>query len=179
LYEMIKFLNLKHKSKDLYNSLFVSIWTDTSGLVERNPTKQTFKAIEWLEKNGLKRKEIVKKINLSKKEKKIIKNYILNAKIKNNFAYKINDKILINYLYRPSTELFFKTYDAQIYLFASLNKKNKYRIGLRSKKYNVSNIAKKFGGGGHITSAGIEVNTKKDVKNIILYILGRNINENA
>ncbi|MGL4951444.1 MAG: DHH family phosphoesterase [Mycoplasma sp.] len=48
--------------------------------------------------------------------------------------------------------------------------KNKYKISIRSHKYDVREIAIKFGGGGHTLASAFYISKKEEIENIIKYI---------
>ena len=159
-------MNLKFNFKTL-EALFVSIWTYTSGLVERLPSKKTNQVISFCEKNGVEREKIIKKLRFSSQEQQKINTLVANAFSSQTLTYKLNKVFVPNDIYRSATELFFQKYDSQYYLFAVLQKDASIRVGFRSKEKDVSQIAKKFGGGGHKTSAGTVVKTWQEVTKMI------------
>ena len=165
IYIFMKQLGLKF-NKRVLEAIYVAIWTDTSGLVERHPTNYTRNAINWMENNGIKREDIIKSLELPSKDKDFIEELVSNYSINGLVAYKINDLQVSNYIYRPATELFFKTLDSEFYVFAT-KLKSCYRVGLRSKNKDVSATAKKFGGGGHKTSSGCIARDKETIFKII------------
>ena len=165
IYMFIKQLGLKFNKASL-EGVHVAIWTDTSGLVERHPTINTKEAIDWIESNGINRKDIIESLDLPKEDKKLINELVSDYSINGPVAYKINDIEVSNYIYRPSTELFFKSIDSEFYVFASKSG-DCYRVGLRSKNKDVSLTAKKFHGGGHKTSSGCIAKDKETIMKII------------
>ncbi|NQZ65857.1 MAG: DHH family phosphoesterase [Mycoplasmatales bacterium] len=169
IWDMIIKLELKY-NEIVKEALWVSIWTDTSGLSERNPSKETFKAMEWVESDGINRKNMLGKIDLSPIQKKEILNLVKNPKKDGNVLYVINDFFVSNDLYRPATELFYKKYESEIYIFVCKLNEKLYRVGFRSKEYDVSKVASYFGGGGHLTSSGTIINNLEKLPKIIEYI---------
>ncbi len=169
VWDMIMQLNLRF-NKVVQKALWVSIWTDTSGLSERNPTSKTIEALEWTEKNNASREEMINKIDLSKDDKEIIQELVQDINKNGKVIYVINDKIVSNDLYRPATELFYKKYDSEVYVFVSKIDRENYRVGFRSKEYDVSKVASFFGGGGHLTSSGTIINNLKILDEIINHI---------
>ena len=171
IYEMIKELDLNF-DYNIAKNIFVSIWTDTSGLVERNPTKLTHEAIEWTYENGVDKNTMIINMELNDEDSNKVMELISDSKIENNIVYKVNDEIVSNDVYRPATEKFFKKFNKEVYIFSTKINNNQYRVGLRSKKYDVSKVAEKFGGGGHVTSSGTIADNKDIVFKIIEYIKG-------
>ena len=161
LVSLIRELNLKYNLKIL-NSLFVAIWTDTSGLVERNANnKKTQETVNWLLEKGVNSNRIIKKlkhkIKTQNKIRKIATNY--EYKLDNKLALNINDFVVSNDLYRDIVDLFNKESKSSIAIFVSKMENGDYRVGYRSKKYDVSKIAKKFNGGGHKSSSGSTISS--------------------
>ena len=52
-----------------------------------------------------------------------------------------------------------------------------YRCEFRSRNYDVSNIARKFNGGGHVNAAGARAKTRTEIQAIINYIKTLNLSE--
>ena len=166
IYEMIKLLKLK-TNDIICQALFVAIWTDTSGMTERNPSHQTFEAIDWLIENNVDKKKILEYLELSKEDKAKVEKFISNYNLENDIAFKFNDEIIVNDLYRPATEEFVKKIRAKVYVFGAKDELGQIRVGLRSKEIDVSKIAEKFNGGGHISSAGLKVSNESDFNDVI------------
>ena len=158
-------LNLKF-NKIILEAVYVAIWTDTAGLIERHPTDATMEAIEWMENNGIKREEIVKSLELPKEDMDLIKELVSKHSTNGLVAYKINELEVSNYIYRPATEVFFKLVDSEYYIFA-VKFKGRYRVGLRSKNKDVSATAEKYNGGGHKTSSGCIAKDKETIMKIV------------
>lgn len=171
IFEMIRDLELKF-NKTVLQALFVSIWTDTSGLVERKPTKQTFAAVDWLIENGINKEEEIKKMDISEEDKKTIRDILDTAKVENNIALIINEKPIHNDIYRTATEKFFKENEAEVYVFATRTELPGFRVGLRSKGYDVSKVAEQFNGGGHVTSSGAKAEDEETINKMIEIIKG-------
>lgn len=169
IFEMIEVLGLE-TNKKIAVAIFVAIWTDTSGLIERNPDEQTFDAIKWTYAKGVIKNKILKKMKLNEKDQAKVNELISGATIKGKLVYKINDEIVSNDVYRPATEEFVKRYEQEVYIFATKINTDTYRIGLRSKEYDVSRIAEKFNGGGHNTSSGAKVKSMEEIKQLIKLI---------
>ncbi|MCK5806949.1 MAG: DHH family phosphoesterase [Mycoplasmataceae bacterium] len=166
IYMFIKQLDLKF-NKAALEAIYTAIWTDTSGLVERHPTKNTRSAIKWLEDNGINREEIIESLQLPQEDRDLIDVLTDDYSTNGAVVYKINDTEVSNYIYRPATEQFFKSIDSEFYVFAAKTN-GYYRVGLRSKNKDVSKIAEKFGGGGHKTSSGCIARDKETVVKIII-----------
>ena len=145
-------------------AIFVAIWTDTEGMKERNPTKETWKALERLTIN---KEDIIKKMELSD-EKLSIFNNKLNEVIKNGKVSSIyvKETEISEDDYRPLSGYINNKIKNYLFIFA-LERKNDIRIGLRSSEIDVSVIANKYGGGGHKTSAGFIINNIKDFDMIL------------
>ena len=166
IYEMIKVLDLKYDFK-VVEGIFVAIWTDTSGLTERNPNEQTYEAIKWAEEAGLSREQYISKMDLSDKDKKLVDKLVENYTLEDGVAYKINQEVVTNSIYRPATEKFRNSIDAEIYIFAAKDEFGNYRVGLRSKALDVSKIAERHNGGGHVVSSGAKVKQESEIFEII------------
>ena len=60
--------------------------------------------------------------------------------------------------------------DTEVWI-AFMKQENYFRCSIRSKKsFNVSQVAKHFGGGGHFNSAGFVIKEIREVNNAINYI---------
>lgn len=170
VYDFIKELNLKF-NKEALEAIFVAIWTDTSGLQERDPSEHTFEAIKFLEENGVDRNKIIENLDFSDEDKKSVEPFIEGAKFDGKLAYKINDEIMDMDIYRYATEQFVQRNDAEVYIFAVKKEEDMIRVGFRSKQIDVSAIATHFGGGGHKLSAGCYAHKISELDEIIRYTL--------
>ena len=169
LYEMAKELNLKI-SKEVARGLFYAIWTDTEGMTQRNISSLTLKAIYELGKNGIK-KECLQKLALPKSaidKYKQIKSKLLSN---NYITWVVSNDILPEEYYRQIIAKLSNESKTEIFVSILRNDKNQIRGSLRSKgNIDVSVFAKKFGGGGHYSSAGFQVHDLNKAQEYIDYL---------
>lgn len=184
IFNLLDSLNYNFSTSN-YENIYAGIITDTNNFTTPNLTETTF----------LVASKIIKKINYIKIYDNFFSNYSLNSAKLLSFALKNvislkNNKILISYLNKKH---FKKSKTNQNNITGIVNKistisgnlltclifiKDKnYYVSLRAKNgYNVANIAKKFGGGGHVGAAGFLSNLPirkiiKIIKNEFLNIL--------
>ena len=167
LYEMAKELNLKI-SKKTAEAMWIAIWTDTEGMTQRSPDAKTFEAINNLVSNH---EILIKKMKLSNLEKQHIAKLKSQLKIINNVCYLLTEDIVPNDYIRQMTGEFSNQKGFEVYIGVTKVKENEYRGEIRSKgNIDVSIFAKKFGGGGHHSSAGFKVQNLTKAKEYIDYI---------
>ena len=153
IWKMINLLNLKVNQK-VYDSIFVSVWTDTEGLTQRNISKVTFDVIDSIKIDKL---NLLKKMELSKNELIHIKTLEGKMIIKDNIASLVTNDYVSNDYLRQMTGMLSNKKGFEVYIGITKAKDNTFRGELRSKgKVDVSKIAESFGGGGHFSSSGFK-----------------------
>ena len=167
IYNMAEKMKLK-TNLEFYEAIFVAIWTDTSGLNERIVDSSTEKIINEILNKLSSKNSIINKMSFNLKDENKMQEYIKNGKKSGAVTFKIYEKQISNSLYRPTIAKFVQKYKTQFYIYASWDKKRKsYRVTLRSQKKDVSELAKKMGGGGHKTSSGFYAKNKEQIKIVI------------
>lgn len=151
--------------------IFIAIWTDTSGLTERALTQSTKQIIDDCPEKD----KIIEMLDVSRQHEELFtkaKNGVVEA---HSGAYLIIEQKIANDLYRPLITFLWQELNKSryySYLIVAVQTEYEYRIGFRSKNnLDVSKIAKKFGGGGHKTSAGVRTKEKSLIKDSIEYAL--------
>ena len=80
------------------------------------------------------------------------------------------DDIIPNDIAKPLVSKLGELVDTEVWI-AFMKQENYFRCSIRSKKsFNVSQVAKHFGGGGHFNSAGFIIKEPREVDNVINYI---------
>lgn len=119
------------------------------------------------------KEEIIDILDVSKHHSDLFtkaKNSIVET---NSGAHVVIEEKIPNDLYRPLITFLWQEINRSryySYLIVAVETEFEYRIGFRSKNnLDVSKIAKKFGGGGHKTSAGVRVKDKSLIRDSIEY----------
>ncbi|MCV3743366.1 DHHA1 domain-containing protein [Ureaplasma sp. ES3154-GEN] len=160
-------LNLKTNQRCL-EGLATAILTDTEFLRERNISSQTFLALSWLIERGLDYLGLIKKLALTNEENKLVFSYLNQKQRQDNIDFLVVDTVVHNDIVRPLTAKFAEIASSEVCFMLLKKLDGKYRGEIRSKtSYDVSRVAKVFGGGGHFNSAGFIIEKPDQVKNII------------
>ena len=167
LYEMVQALNLKISKKSA-EAMWIAIWTDTEGMTQRNINKITSEAINKLVPDP---SNLISQMVLLPSERNHINDLKNKLIIKNNVCSLITDDIVPNDYIRQMTGEFSNQKGFEIYIGITKVKENLYRGEIRSKgNIDVSVFAKKFGGGGHYSSAGFQVHDFNKAQEYIDYL---------
>lgn len=179
LFEIAKDMNWKI-SKDCAICLYTAILTDTGSFRFANTTPKTMQCAGELIAYGIDNSDIYQKCYESNsKDMVLFQSYsISKAKFLNN------NKIAYTVVYKKDLEKFnyngedftdglteklraIKTTEIA-FVIKELNH-NMSKVSMRSKNYNIAQICKVFGGGGHKLAAGavIKTNVKNAVKQIL------------
>lgn len=161
IYKIIEELNWKI-NKNIQQGIFISIWTDTEGLTQRNVTDRTLKIMDTLE---YLKEETLKSIALNLKEYESVDYFFKKIEGDSTLSHLITEEEITNDIIRQVVGNNSNNTNSEV--FAQISKSGDiYRGELRSKgRINVSIIAKELGGGGHITSSGFKLKTlnKKEI----------------
>ncbi|ENY69620.1 Phosphoesterase DHH family protein [Mycoplasmopsis bovigenitalium 51080] len=167
LAEMVIELNLKVNQLAL-QAMTVAILTDTNNFTERNISSKTFDIMSWIMSKGVDYKKAINSIKLNNEEKQIIHNTISTIKTEGIVSYIISEKIISNDIVRPLVNQFLNISNSEVNLAVLKDKKGLYRCSIRStSSFDVNEIAKIFGGGGHHNSSGFILNSIEEVKNVL------------
>lgn len=177
LYEFMKENNIEI-NEDIAVNLYIGLITDTAGFSNRNTNKDTFKVSSELLSYGIDHNKVYKNhinpdytMDYLMVKKEVIENLkIINGNIA--FSYLCND-IISKYSYETPKEfvnLGKNISGVEVSILIIEEEKDIYRVSIRSKNYlDVSEIAKKFGGGGHKYASGIRfTGNYEDIKEKIL-----------
>lgn len=150
---LVLHLNLKLNKKAL-DGIATAIITDTEFFKERNISSETFQCMAYLMDKGLNIGELYKSMALNSDESKQILNGISGMQTINNLSYKIIESMVSNDIVRPLVAKFMELCPTEIGV-VFCNTPQGYRVEFRSKSiFDVSEVAKRFGGGGHYNSSG-------------------------
>lgn len=154
-------------TKEIATFIYVGILTDTGGFRYDNTSQKVLEKAAKLLNYGVSHSELCQKCFMTKEKKALLltANAILNAK------FLLSDKIA----YIPITLNDMKKYNAknehtdrivetlrqietcEVALLFKENLNQTTKVSLRSKTFDVSNFAAKFGGGGHKFAAGLTI----------------------
>lgn len=153
-------------TKDIASALFVAIADDTGGFMYSNTTSKTHNIVSKLYEHIENGDEILRNLFATYEKEEIS----LLKCVLNNMSYHFDSKVCISYVTQKDLELThadISQSDAWISLLRETKgvevgvmfkevSKNVTRVSLRSNSYvDVSSIAKKFGGGGHVRASGV------------------------
>lgn len=167
---LLKHYNLKINST-VANSLYFGILTDTIRFLTSNVNSQTYSIMAYLndtvkiDKQMVHNQLYLRNWKDSKFDSKISK----KIKFSNGFAWLMFDRRFVkkygcNYL---KTKLYLMSNIKEIKVYALLyfdEVSGFYRCSLRSREYNVNQIATQFSGGGHIYASGCKIDNKNEFK---------------
>lgn len=187
IYEIIKRLNLP-MDKEIASLLYTGLITDTGRFLYSNVGRETFYTAAELFDYGADYEFIYKNLYQNKEIEKLkFENYILN-KVEFEKPYAlvgVSQKMCDDYGMQmgDSESIVNMLRDLKGIEVACLIKEygeKEYKISLRSKQWlDVSEIARKNGGGGHIRAAGFSIfqESMEDAKDIMRKILKEAIND--
>ena len=162
---------------DSAKALYMGIIGDTGRFLYNSSTPKTLRTAAKLIESGINIQEIHDLIYLENLENKKIKNIFFNEIqfTKKNVAYKKNDQEFID-KYNLETSFVSRGLISQmsgikeVPIWANFTydkSTNKILCELRSRDYQVLEVAKKYGGGGHLYACGCSVETWEEVDMII------------
>jgi len=172
IFNLLNYLKIKI-TKDIAESLYVAIITDTGNFRYENTKRSTFITAAQLLLSGIKPYNIVKKVYESRAlgELEIYKEALKNIKFvsggrivytKLKTASKVEVRSIVDFI---------RTFEKiEIAMVFKKLKTDLFKVSLRSKsRADVNKIAKKYGGGGHKRASGCTIKGKeKDIINSIL-----------
>lgn len=166
LYDLLKPLGLI--DKDIALCLFVGLSTDTGHFIHNTTTQKVFLMASDLMSYGLDASEIASNIyqqNTPEKTLLISKALasmrlysenrvgiiVITSEMLESCSCTIVDtEGVIDYLMKVGT--------VKVGLCITEQRKNSYKVSIRSKGANVAKVAEKFGGGGHVRASGFVIN---------------------
>jgi len=176
LYEFFLFLK-EEITPPLATMLLCGIITDTAG-GRRLPQESSKKVAELILKGADFKKILEKYYSFSLEQGKLLGKLLSRIKTQKNigvlYSYFLLSEIKkakdFSLLEPPIFSDFLTQIEGyDIYLFLCEQKKGKVKVSLRSKKTDVSKIAKKFGGGGHKKASGFR--KKGSLKEVLKQVL--------
>lgn len=175
--EMVGWLLIKNNFKinsNIVEYLYAGILTDTGKFMYSNVSTSTFELMKIFSDIGFDKQKVQEKLFIND-----IKNTLIDNKLrkrikidKAGFGYillnkRISKKIGNQNLY-DKVWLLSGIDEIKIWFYIYFNDEGNYWKGsLRSRSYNVNEIAKKFNGGGHKLASGFKLYSKKDVNKLI------------
>lgn len=185
IYNLISDMNIEIDN-EIGVSLVTGLLTDTGGFAHPNVTKETFLVVASLSKI----------VNISKIYKKVLgtitkSQFELKKITMDNLEFYKNNQIAFSYITYDDIERVGATRDecdilvnigreiegVEVSIFARIYKEE-IRVSLRSTNVNVNDIAKIFGGGGHINASGVTTTLNFDtLKEEIIKETGKRIDE--
>ncbi len=151
-------------SKRVMEALFIAIWTDTSGLTQRNISERT---IELMNELDVDKTSIIKSLQPPKHILELIEELKKEIVVDQGVAVFISKKEIENEYLRLVTDALSTSGDFKAYIGYVMTDENYMRGSLRSKNIDVSVLAKKLGGGGHESSAGFRTIKDEELKELI------------
>ena len=180
VYRLLKYLNIDFTS-EIASALYGAILTDTGGFMFSNTSPETHVIIAELMKNG------ADYYNLNKKlmQEKEYRRHLITARCIENMEFFEDGKICVSVFENEETVKIGMVGDdtsglsavtrtvngVEVGILITEIDKGTVKVSLRSDAYvDVSEIAVKFGGGGHIRASGITFKDKsiKEVKEALI-----------
>lgn len=173
--------------KDIATNLYTSILTDTGGFRYSNASSESLKVASRLVEAGAKPWDISKELyeSTSYKSIKLLGLTLSNVGRDNGIVWMTITKEMLkktgtsaedceDFVNYPR-----KVRGAEVAVFFREDRKNQYKLSLRSKgRVDVQKIATTFGGGGHVAAAGCRVNgTLKEVRKKVFKVIRKEIKE--
>lgn len=173
VYKLLKALNIPIDKK-ISTNLFTAVFTDTGGFRYSNTTPESMKIVCELIKAGANPWDVTKEVyeNISFNRLRLLTMSLSTLEKRDDIGWMtVTRRMLENTNTSAQDTESFVDYPRKVkgieaaVLFREKNN-TLYKISLRSKgKVNVANIARIFGGGGHASAAGCEINgSLSDVK---------------
>ena len=168
VYEMLMKIDKNIIDKKIANCLYTGLITDTGNFMYSNTNPSSFEMACELLKKGIDKQDIIQSIYQNNPL-----NYVKILGESLNTLNVIQDKIatieLTTQMFKNNNITFndvdgFVNYardinGVEVGILLKQKKSNQIKISLRSKSYvNVSEIAKVFGGGGHVRASGCTIN---------------------
>jgi phosphoesterase RecJ-like protein len=173
--------------KDIATNLYTAILTDTGGFKYSNASSESLKVASALVEAGAKPWDISKEVYASApfKAVKLLGLSLATLDRNNGIAWIVTTRSMLKKTDTSAEDCEdFVDYprkikEAEVAVFFREDKKNHYKISLRSRgKVNVQKIAKSFGGGGHVAAAGCKVDgTLKLVQSKVFRAIRKEIKE--
>ncbi len=158
-------------------ALYIGILGDTGRFLYNNTTPESLHYASILLEKGIDIQEIHNMLYLESKENKIIKNAFFRSVkyTKKNVAYRKNKLSFLKrfnlksqYVSRGMVNQMAGMKEVPIWVNFTFDTKSKRILcELRSRKHPVVDIAKKYGGGGHLYAAGCFLETWADTKKVL------------
>lgn len=161
IYEMAKTLDLTISEKAM-EAIFVAVWTDTSGLTERNINDITRQIVDEYQNKD----EVIAKLDLYQNNKELFDAIKNEFKVYGEGKVGITNMDIDNDIYRPLISWLWQEAKTTYLVFATYNGKS-YRVSLRSdSSIDVSTVAARHNGGGHLSSSGAKAQSLEEVMQI-------------
>ena len=164
-------------NKESARALYIGIIGDTGRFMYNSTTAKTFKMAAHLLEIGIDIGEINNDIYIDTKRNKEIKNefFQLVQYTKNGVAYRKNDRGFLekfslntNYVSRGLVNQMAGMIEVPIWANFTLDiETDKIICEIRSRDFAVLNVAKKYGGGGHLNACGCTLNAWEDTDKLI------------
>ncbi|HKL47229.1 MAG TPA: bifunctional oligoribonuclease/PAP phosphatase NrnA [Candidatus Izemoplasmatales bacterium] len=158
-------------------ALYMGIVGDTGRFMFDSTTSKTFQIVSKLLEKGIHLNELYKLMYLDTFENKKIKSeFFRSVKMtKYNVAYRKNTKAFLdayglesNYVSRGLIGQMAGIKEIPIWVnFTYDRKEDNIKCEIRSRDYPVLDIAKKYGGGGHLTACGCSLNTWEETDKVL------------
>ncbi len=173
--------------KNIATNLYTAILTDTGGFRYSNASAESLKIASKLVEAGARPWDISKEVyeRIPFKSLKLLGLSLSTLEKKDGIAWINTTKRMFNITGATSedSEDFVdfprRVKDVEVAVFFRQDSEKSYKLSLRSKgKVNVQQIAKSFGGGGHIAAAGCKINgTLKEVQDKVFSAVRKAIKE--
>lgn len=175
--EMIGWLLIQNKlpiNSTIVNYLYAGLLTDTGKLMFPNVSQSTYELLTEFSSIGFDKQEVQNKLFINNWSSVKIDNK-LRRMIKideSGFAYIVVNKnksikLGSNNLH-DKVWLLSNIKEIKIWFYIYYNEQGNFWKGsLRSREFDVNQIAKKYNGGGHKLAAGFKLNSKNEIKNLI------------
>ncbi len=170
------FLNINDPKKGLNqrraNFLYTGILTDTGKFLHSLTTPTVHILVSKFYDYSFDKQSVQEQIfTRSLKEIQFDSKLMKKIKLKNKFAYLILNKKdckKLDELKQEYSKAYLMNNIKEIDIWMSAYYwENKWKISLRSNKYNVRKIANEYSGGGHNCASGMKLNNKKELKQFI------------
>jgi phosphoesterase RecJ-like protein len=158
-------------------ALYMGIVGDTGRFMFNSTTAKTFKIVSKLMEKNINLNDIYKLMYLDTFDNKKIKSEFFNSVelTKNNVAYRKNTKAFLdeyqlesNYVSRGLIGQMAGIKEIPIWVnFTYDRQEDNIKCEIRSRDYPVLDVAKKYGGGGHLTACGCSLNSWEETDQVL------------
>lgn len=171
--DLIHFIDREFNSSNIAQFLYLGIYTDSRRFFYDKTSARTHYLVSWLWKSNFNVDLIHKNLSITTlKEIEFRKEVLNNFKTKDNviyyfLTYKKAKELNLSNSEKNRVDFLANIQGFSIWIFFIENEDKTIRVRLRSNEKNVNQIAKLYGGGGHLKASGALINDVNQIEEIV------------